>query len=122
MRASELPAATPERREKVDKAREIANAQYAAVGICTDPEAPFDPWVWSGIGPELLASIGRAPRPIGVLGCAARSERPVWTNSTTMLSATITQASSASPRTTRRRRSFSAEVSGRARTLSIQVP
>ena len=55
----------------VDQARVLADADYAALGIGTDPEKPFDPWVVSGVLPDLPARLGRVPRPVGVLGSVA---------------------------------------------------
>ncbi len=53
------------------RAQTLTAAQYAAVGIGGDPEAPFDPWVAVGMSPDVAAAIGRAPRPLGVLRAAA---------------------------------------------------
>ena len=55
------------------RAQALTGAQYAAVGIGQDPAAPFEPWVFVGMDPALLARLGRAPRPVGVLGLAARA-------------------------------------------------
>ena len=52
----------------VETARSVADAQYAALGIGTDPTKPFDPWVFSGIDSEQAAMIVRMPRPVGLLG------------------------------------------------------
>jgi GAF domain-containing protein len=44
----------------VDEARSVAGARYAALGISrNDPDAPFDPWVYSGMTAEQAAAIGR---------------------------------------------------------------
>jgi len=59
------------------EARELTRAEYVAVGLGTDPDKPFDPWVFVGMSPEQEAAIGPHPRPIGVLGVAARADQPV---------------------------------------------
>jgi PAS domain S-box-containing protein len=58
------------------EARRILDAEYAAVGIGTDPTRPFTTWVTSGIDPACAAAIGRAPRPVGQLGEVLRTGRP----------------------------------------------
>ncbi|MBI4498793.1 MAG: PAS domain S-box protein [Chloroflexi bacterium] len=55
----------------VEHARTVASAQYAALGVGTDPTRPFDPWVFSGISPEQAAAVGRVPRPVGLLGAVS---------------------------------------------------
>jgi len=52
----------------VDEARTVAGAEYAALGIVGEPGQPFTPWVFSGIGREQAATMGRHPRPVGLLG------------------------------------------------------
>ncbi len=52
----------------VDDARRIVNAEYAALGVGTDPAQPFAPWVVSGIDPAVVTAIAARPRPVGVLG------------------------------------------------------
>jgi|GEM_PF-1879954 len=64
-------------RSIASEARELTRAEYAAVGMGTDPATPFDPWVVAGMTPEQESAIGRRPRPVGMLGIAARSERSV---------------------------------------------
>lgn len=59
------------------EARDLTRAEYVAVGFGTDPEKPFDPWVFVGMSPEQAAEIGRHPRPVGVLGIAARADEVV---------------------------------------------
>ncbi|MBI2390537.1 MAG: PAS domain S-box protein [Deltaproteobacteria bacterium] len=64
----------------VDQARSVAGARYAALGICQeDPEAPFDPWVFSGLSEERARAIGRTPRPVGLLGAVAREQQTIRT-------------------------------------------
>lgn len=55
--------------------RRILDAEYAAVGIGSDPAAPFATWAISGVEPGLAARIGRPPRPVGHLGAVQRSGR-----------------------------------------------
>jgi PAS domain S-box-containing protein len=52
----------------IDQARQVAGAEFGAIGIGTDPEMPFDPWVVSGVDAETIRRIGRTPRPVGTLG------------------------------------------------------
>ncbi|MBX3203483.1 MAG: response regulator [Labilithrix sp.] len=54
------------------QAQTLTGAEYVAVGLGTDPEKAFDPWVFVGVSGEQSASIGRFPRPVGVLGVVAR--------------------------------------------------
>jgi signal transduction histidine kinase/FixJ family two-component response regulator len=59
------------------KAQTLVAAKYAAVGIGTDPELPFEPWVSVGFSGDLAAAIGRSPRPVGLLGLVANGDQPV---------------------------------------------
>jgi PAS domain S-box-containing protein len=59
------------------QARMLTGADYAAVGIGTDPGRPFDPWVHVGLPDEVVAAIGRHPRPVGTFGVVAREGRTV---------------------------------------------
>lgn|GEM_PF-529540 len=61
----------------VEEARVLSGADYAAIGIGTDPERPFDPWVWSGLSDEEATAIGATPRARGVLGWVARLGEPL---------------------------------------------
>ena len=61
----------------VDRARGIAGAEYAALGIVVGPYRPFDPWVFSGMGPGDEARIGRHPRPVGLLGAVPAEQRTI---------------------------------------------
>ena len=61
----------------VDQARLLACADYAAIGIGTDPDRPFAPWVWSGMSAEVAAAIGASPRARGVLGWVAQHDEPL---------------------------------------------
>jgi len=58
-------------------ARELVGAKYAAIGIGTDPEQPFDPWYQVGVDADVAARIGHNPRPVGVLGLVAREGKSV---------------------------------------------
>jgi PAS domain S-box-containing protein len=51
----------------VDRARAIAGARYAALGIASPQGVTFDPFVFSGLPPNEVAAIGRLPRPVGLL-------------------------------------------------------
>ncbi|HEY8476838.1 MAG TPA: GAF domain-containing sensor histidine kinase [Chloroflexota bacterium] len=55
-----------------EQARAATRAAAAALGVGTDPDTPFHPWVYTGVDPEQAAAIGRIPRPVGVLGLIAR--------------------------------------------------
>ncbi len=61
----------------VDQARVIANARFAALGVVTDWDQPFSPWVFSGLSKEDEARIGRHPRPVGTLGEVVKTGRPL---------------------------------------------
>lgn len=61
----------------VDKARHLVGADYAALGVGTDPNQPFDPWVYSGVPEKFFEKIGRVPRPVGLLGAVAIDGRVV---------------------------------------------
>ena len=61
----------------VDQARLLVGADYAAIGIGTDPDQAFDPWVWSGLSAEQAAAIGAPPHARGVLGWVARQGEPL---------------------------------------------
>ena len=52
----------------VDEARPVVNAEFCALGRGTDPERPFDPWISSGMPTAIARSLGRPPRPVGLLG------------------------------------------------------
>jgi len=54
------------------QAQRLTGAQYVALGLGTDPDKPFDPWIYVGMSPEQAAAIGRAPRPVGMLGAVVR--------------------------------------------------
>jgi PAS domain S-box-containing protein len=57
-------------------AKQVANAEYAALGIDGDRNHPFDPWVFVGLTTEEASNIGRAPRPVGLLGLVENQDRP----------------------------------------------
>lgn len=60
-----------------EEARRITDAEYAALGIGTDPNEPFDPWVFVGMSEEQARAMGPPPRPVGVLAIPAREGRVV---------------------------------------------
>ncbi len=63
----------------VDEARALVHARYGALGVVADAEmqAPFNPWVQSGVSAAQVAAIGRTPRPIGLLGAVPREGRAI---------------------------------------------
>ncbi len=54
------------------QAQRLTGAELVALGLGTDPDKPFEPWVFVGTSPEQVAAIGRHPRPVGVLGAVVR--------------------------------------------------
>lgn len=61
----------------VDEARALAEAEYGALGIGGGPDRRFDPWVHSGLSPELAAAMGPPPRARGLLGAVMQAGRPI---------------------------------------------
>ncbi|PCC71982.1 PAS domain S-box-containing protein [Nannocystis exedens] len=59
------------------QAQTLTNARYAALGLGTDPARPFERWVYAGVTAEQAERIGRAPRPVGLLGAVALQGRAV---------------------------------------------
>jgi PAS domain S-box-containing protein len=59
------------------QAQALTGAKYAAAGIGTDPEKPFEPWISVGVPPHIVRALGRFPRPVGVLGEVALHGRVV---------------------------------------------
>jgi signal transduction histidine kinase/DNA-binding response OmpR family regulator len=59
------------------RAQAMTGAEYAAVGIGTDPARPFDPWVFVGLSQEAAAAIGHPPRPVGLLGAVALGNQTI---------------------------------------------
>ncbi|UGS33728.1 GAF domain-containing sensor histidine kinase [Capillimicrobium parvum] len=62
--------------ELVDRARELAGARYAALGI-PDGDGGFSAFLVSGMSDELVASLGPLPRTHGVLGAMLETDVPV---------------------------------------------
>jgi PAS domain S-box-containing protein len=58
-------------------AASLTSAEFAAVGIGTDPDRPFETWAFSGLSHEQALRIGSHPRPIGVLGAVAKDNQTV---------------------------------------------
>jgi PAS domain S-box-containing protein len=58
-------------------AKLVANAEYAGLGFGGDRDHPFDPWVFVGLTPEEASQVGRAPRPVGLLGLVAERDEPI---------------------------------------------
>jgi signal transduction histidine kinase len=59
----------------VDSARELAQAEYAALGL-PDGVGGFRAFLTSGMSDELIATLGPLPRQHGVLGAMLDAERP----------------------------------------------
>jgi PAS domain S-box-containing protein len=59
------------------EARLAAGADYVALGLAGDKSQPFEPWVFVGISSKRAAAIGRAPRPVGLLGLPLAQDRTV---------------------------------------------
>ncbi|MFZ6182187.1 PAS domain S-box protein [Nannocystis pusilla] len=59
------------------QAQTLTQARYAALGLGTDPTRPFERWVYAGMTAEQAERIGRAPRPVGLLGAVALQARAV---------------------------------------------
>jgi signal transduction histidine kinase len=64
--------------ELVDRARELAGARYAALGV-PDGDGGFRAFLVSGMSEELIASMGPLPRTHGVLGDMLERREPVRT-------------------------------------------
>ena len=62
-------------RRIVEEARDIAGADYAAIGFDGEPDRPFEPWVFAGIDAAIASVIGRMPRARGLLGEVMRIRR-----------------------------------------------
>jgi PAS domain S-box-containing protein len=61
----------------VDQARGVVDAEFAGLGIDGTQWRRFDPWVVSGVPAEQVASLGHAPRAVGLLGAVAHASRPI---------------------------------------------
>jgi PAS domain S-box-containing protein len=59
------------------KAAALTSAEFAAAGIGTDPERPFELWAFSGLSQEQARIIGRLPRPLGLLGLVVKEGRTI---------------------------------------------
>ena len=57
------------------RAQLLASADYVALGIGTNPEQPFDTWVFVGMSEAEARAIGRNPRPVGLLARADHAIR-----------------------------------------------
>jgi signal transduction histidine kinase len=62
----------------VHRARELARARYAALGI-PDGEGGFSRFLVSGMSDELVAALGPLPRTHGLLGAMLEAPEPSWT-------------------------------------------
>jgi signal transduction histidine kinase len=63
----------------VDRARELVDARYAALGV-PDGEGGFTRFLVAGMSDELVASLGPLPRTHGMLGAMLETERPFRTD------------------------------------------
>ena len=63
----------------VDRARELAGARYAALGI-PDGEGGFSRFLVAGMSDELIASMGPLPRTHGMLGAMLEAPEPFLTD------------------------------------------
>jgi signal transduction histidine kinase len=61
----------------VERARSLATAEYAAIGISRGLGEPFDPFVHSGIDEAVRADVGRTPRAVGVLGLVVQERKAI---------------------------------------------
>lgn len=59
----------------LQEAQGLTGAEMAAFGIGTDPDKPFDPWIYNGVSDQVAQAIGRYPRPIGLLGAVSRGNQ-----------------------------------------------
>jgi len=58
-------------------AKNLTSAEFAAAGIGSDPNRPFDTWVFVGVSHEQAGKIGAHPRPVGLLGVVSRENRVI---------------------------------------------
>src|SRR6059058_2096002 len=63
----------------VERARELAGARYAALGI-PDGDGGFTRFLVAGMSDELIASLGPLPRTHGMLGAMLETARPFRTD------------------------------------------
>jgi len=61
----------------VEKAVQLADAEFGALGIVVSPDEPMNPWVYAGVEPDVAKRIGRPPRPVGVLGEVALAGKTI---------------------------------------------
>jgi PAS domain S-box-containing protein len=54
------------------KAQSLTSAEFAAVGLGSNPDRPFDAFAFAGIGDEQAMKMGPYPRPLGLLGLVSR--------------------------------------------------
>jgi PAS domain S-box-containing protein len=57
------------------EAQALTGAELGALGIMTDPDKPFDPWVYSGVSDDIARAIGLPPRPVGLFGLVAKENQ-----------------------------------------------
>lgn len=61
----------------VREARDLVDAEYAALGVSHGPDKPFEPFVYAGMDERARERLGQPPRPVGVFGLAAHERRAV---------------------------------------------
>jgi len=61
----------------VEQAAQLADAEFAALGVVGDGKQPFVHWVFSGMPAHAERAIGRPARPVGVLGEVPVSGEPL---------------------------------------------
>jgi len=61
----------------VQEACRLVDAEYAALGFLVDGDRPFDAFVFHGFSAAEVKTLGRFPRPVGVLGEVITEGRPL---------------------------------------------
>jgi len=61
----------------VDRARDLVDAEYAALGVLGEDGDSLDAFIHSGMDPELVRKIGPLPRGLGVLRAVIVGKRPI---------------------------------------------
>lgn len=75
--ASSQPATPAVLQVIVREARDLVDAEYAALGVSHGPDKPFDPFVHAGMDERVRERLGSPPRPVGAFGLAAHERRAV---------------------------------------------
>jgi signal transduction histidine kinase len=64
-------------RTMVESARDLADAQYAALGVVDEERTHLEQFITTGIGAETVRAIGDLPKGHGVLGVLIADPRPI---------------------------------------------